>query len=494
MALRSAVGLWLCSLFALTGTASAQPARRASLFVSVMQHDRVKALAASIDSAHAPHTCAPDWDLPAAIKRTLANMGEDVQDWPTAIPPEQCVDVACTGRLRSVVREGFLLGGQISSQGHSPAHLDLWLVDLAARRIMLARQDCIDCERPEVVARHAAAIVQRRNESLAPWLPLSELATCSALADKLAAPPSAEVPQVAERHRQPILLAVYGAGVPERTRQSVAQGTRQYLELLGQPVQDFKAKIHADAPRSSLVPQQQGLRLLDIELQVNDGKTAVSEVLLRLSDAQDTRQTTVQCANLKGCAPASLVQQIRLHVGTLLDRLDTPEQLPPAAAETAICIPPPLCAPEPARYLVASLLPPTPPANPPPPAEDEPKGPAVPLVATAEPGGLLTICPPSHARKLKIAGATVLGIGGALLVAAIVPSVLSSVSSACKHANGTPAQFCSPPPPSPPNLWPVAGIGFGLGAAGVGSGIGLLAASVKERRMEVSQGGTICPH
>lgn len=347
----AAVGLMLAPLLALTGAAAAQPSRRPPILVADLQ----QLLEGAKSGPRALPPCTQAQAVPTAIKKILIQMGEEVREWPASIAPEQCTDVACAGRLRSVVREGYLLGGQISRRDHAPAHLDLWLIDLGARRIMLARHDCPDCEKPEIVARHAAVIAQRRSEPLAPWFPLTELATCSPLAEKPTAALSTQAPQLAEWSRPPVLLAVYGARVPEKIRRNVSQGARQYLELMGQPVQEFRAPIHADAPRSSLRPQQQAARLLDIELQVNDRKTSVTEVLVRLSDVQDTRQTTFQCADLKECTPASLVQQVRLHIGALMDHLDTPAPLPLETGEADPCLPAPLCTPSTGNVLSATL-------------------------------------------------------------------------------------------------------------------------------------------
>ena len=488
------------------GAAAAQPARRLPILVGLLAIDQGKPGERSKGNAKAARVCTPDWEMPTAIKKTLGQMGEEVQDWPTAVPLEQCVGIACATRLRSAVHEGYLLGGQISTRRLGPAHLDLWLIDLAARRIMLAQHDCLGCDKPEQVARHAASIVQRRAEIQAPWYPLSELATCAPRAEALVGVQSfeqskaSESPEQQEPSRPPILLAVYGAKAPTRLRQSIAQGTRQYLELLGQSVQEFRAPIDAEAPRSSLRPQQQGSRLLDIELQGAGGK--MTEVLLRLSDAQDTRQTTLQCGNAQDCTPAALVQQVRLHVGALVDQLDAPAQVAVDAGAVELCVPAPVCVADLTRPTAVAPLPSPPPPRPTvTPTTDEPPSEAAGTKATdpvpnLAPPRMLALCPPpSRWRKLKLGGWTLIGLGGALVAAAIIPSVSSSVAGRCKHDDdGTDAQLCKTPPQPALNLLPLAATGYTLGALSIGGGIGLLAWSQKERRMEAKQGAAICPH
>lgn len=140
------------------------------------------------------------------------------------------------------------------------------------------------------------------------------------------------------------------------------------------------------------------------------------------------------------------------------------------------------------------------------PASSPPQTPALPK--DLQPSGqswALPVSPPLNplskgcsgarrSRKLLIGGWTLIGLGGAMVTAAIVSTVLSTLSGTCRQPDGSPAQLCYPPPSSPPNLWPIAGVGYGLGTLSIGSGIGLLAGSRKESKREASQGGSTCQH
>jgi len=352
--------LALAAAICAVGTAS-HAGPKLSIWVAPLRHEVAVDLGEGDPSGpQEAHDCSANWNGPAAIKRLLFQMGAPVEDWPAAVPAEQCLDLHdCVERLRTKSLKGYMLGGQIMSRRHQPSTVRLWLVDVASGRAMLSAQRCFGCEEPAALARQAAALAQRAQERYAHWIPLVSLPRCSS-ASSAGTSPSDE-PAVAKAIAQPslphrsILLSIYGAKVPEKDRLLVRRATQQILGLLGRLAQPFSMAIHPDAPRSSLRPAQQNQPLLDIELLYGDERSNLSEARLRLSTAQHTRQSSIHCTGAESCTPAALSRQLRLQVAALLDAMDelsgasaTVMQADPGREPPALCLPVLQCAAAPA--------------------------------------------------------------------------------------------------------------------------------------------------
>lgn len=307
---------------------SGQVKIKTPIWIAPLRHDQLTDFAAGEPTgAKEVHDCSANRNAPAAIKNLLFQMGAPVEDWPQAVPREQCLELqACAERLRSKALRGYVLGGQIASRRHHPSTVQLWLVDIPWGRVMISSQRCFGCEEPAALARQAATLAQRIEEPHAPWLPLASLSLCSA-ADSAAASPLADpAPALAVAPpallRPPVLLAIYGARTAERDRLLVNRTATKTLGLLGRSTQPLRVAVHPEAPRSALRPAQQEQLLLDIELLYSEQEPTLNEARLRLSDGQHARQSTIHCVGREACTPAALARQVQLQVAVLLDAFD----------------------------------------------------------------------------------------------------------------------------------------------------------------------------
>lgn len=326
--------------------------------------------------------CNNDAAAHSAIASRLRQLGLAVEA--PGIGTEQCRDLECASQLSG--ESGFLLGTQFAKDRSTT-----YVVDLLRDRILVQHHVAKEADKPERLARQAAALVDRIEDPFAPWIPRSQVKSCAepgagAAAAEAVDPILGALPRGDSR----IVLSLHAPASVARFASEFQRGVRRALGEMGFQVTEVRGVAPPNNPRDVLPQTLRELPLLDVQLLVPaqaDKRQTPDGAIVRLTDPQGGIQTELDCAASE-CEPAQLARLVRRNAAALMDTVGpTSETTLPMGSREGLCLPVLSC-PKFAQLAVPSASP-------------------QPAVLAASPAPL---CQP-QGDKRRIIGGVLLGVG-----------------------------------------------------------------------------------
>lgn len=289
--------------------------------------------------------CSADAEVASAVFRVLRRIGDEPETLPGSWVQGECCGLAdCSQKLQG--RTASVIGGQIERTENGPtAHV--WVLQPHQARVLVARQTCDSCDKPEQVARIASLLVEQLSSRDAPWLRLANLPPCGSSlppSDQLADETPTVSTKIAGRSGTlPVLVSIRGdrAGLP--ALQAIRGGLETQLRQSGYQLARLAVPEKVEDPRNLLHGERAAWPIIDVELrkEANTPKGSLEAVTLRLFQKDAVIQTALDCA-MQDCTPQALPGLVRQATGELTDSMARSAAYPvgsPANADAPVCLP-----------------------------------------------------------------------------------------------------------------------------------------------------------
>lgn len=393
--------------------------------------------------------CSPDAEVASAVFRALRRIGDEPESLPGSWVQGECCGLAdCSQKLQG--RRASVIGGQIERTENGPtAHV--WVLQPHQARVLVSRQTCDSCDKPEQVARMASLLVEQLSSRDAPWIGLANLPPCDSSSPPSRAPLADQTSTASTKivggsaGALPVLVSIRGDRVGLSAVRAIRGGLEAQLRQSGYQPARLTVPEKVEDPRNLLQGERAAWPVIDVELrkEANTPNASLEAVTLRLFQKDTVTQTALDCA-MQDCTPQALPGLVRQAAGGLTDSISRRAAYPLVSPESAG---PPVCLPKTVLAQAAPVSPPRP--NP----SVQPTAPPRPVTPTS------------------------------LLTTSTLPVPPAPLASSPNIASSEPTTAPIPTPPDPPTA-PVAhkswlrGLGWTglvLGVGSVGLGAALLA-------------------